>query len=61
MNTPDSARMVKEFARQEGIFIENIYNSKVLVGMRDWIMEGKASGAVCYLHTGGFGSLFSQY
>ena len=61
VNTDDSTRMVEEFARQEGIFIENVYNSKVLVGMRDWIESRKVSGPVCYLHTGGFGSLFSQY
>lgn len=61
INTPDSAEMVAAFARMEGIFIENVYTSKVLVGMEDWVRTGKATGAVCYLHTGGFGSLFSQY
>lgn len=60
-NTPESAQMVKSFARQEGIFIENVYNSKVLVGMEDMVRKQMVSGAVCYLHTGGFGSLFSQY
>ena len=54
-------REIFEFARAEGIFIENIYNSKVLVGMRDWLEKGKTKGPVCYLHTGGFGSLFAQY
>ena len=53
--------MVAAFARMEGIFIENVYTSKVLVGMEDWVRTGKATGAVCYLHTGGFASLFSQY
>ena len=60
INTPDSAEMVAAFARMEGIFIENVYTSKVLVSMEDWVRTGKATGAVCYLHTGGFGSLFSQ-
>lgn len=60
-NTPESQEAVLSFARSEGIFIENVYNSKVLVGMRDWIDKGKVSGPVCYLHTGGLGSLFAQY
>lgn len=60
-NTPESQQAVLSFARSEGIFIENVYNSKVLVGMRDWIDKGKVSGTVCYLHTGGLGSLFAQY
>ena len=37
------------------------YTHLVVVGMKDWIRKGKAKGAVCYLHTGGFGSLFAQY
>ncbi len=60
-NTEESAKMVLEFARREGIIIENVYNSKVVVGMRDWIRKGKVAQSACYLHTGGFGSLFSQY
>lgn len=60
-NTPESEWEVFSFARGEGIFIENVYNSKVLVGMRDWIYSGKIQGTVCYLHSGGFGSLFAQY
>lgn len=60
-NTPESEQEVLSFARSEGIFVENIYNSKVLVGMKDWINRGKIQGTVCYLHSGGLGSLFSQY
>lgn len=60
-NTPESEQEIFSFARSEGIFIENIYNSKVLVGMRDWINSGKVHGTVCYLHSGGLGSLFAQY
>ena len=29
--------------------------------MMDWIGQEKVSGPVCYLHTGGLGSLFAQY
>lgn len=61
VNTPESSRMVTEFPKLEGILIENVYNSKVLVGMQDYIQKGKVTGPVCYLHTGGFGSLFAQF
>ncbi len=60
-NTRESAQAVQEFARQEGIFVENVYTSKVLVGMRAWLSRGLVPGPACFLHTGGFGSLFSQY
>lgn len=60
-NTEESAREIYDFARAEGIFIENVYTSKVIVGMREWLKQGRTSGPVCYLHTGGFGSLFDQY
>ena len=60
-NTEESQQAVLSFARSEGIFIENVYTSKVMVGMMDWIEQEKVSGPVCYLHTGGLGSLFAQY
>ena len=60
-NTPESEAEVRRFARDEGIFIENVYNSKVLVGMKDMLLRGAVRGGACYLHTGGFGSLFSQF
>ena len=61
VNTPESFAEVSNFAQLEGILIENVYTSKVLVGMCDFICRGQVSGPVCYLHTGGLGSLFSQY
>lgn len=61
LNTEESEKAVMDFARTEGIFIENVYNSKVLVGMKRWIQEKKVKGNVCYLHTGGLGSLFAQF
>ena len=60
-NTKESEQAILTVARSEGIFLENVYNSKVYVGMMDWVETGKVSGTVCYLHTGGFGSLFAQY
>jgi 1-aminocyclopropane-1-carboxylate deaminase/D-cysteine desulfhydrase-like pyridoxal-dependent ACC family enzyme len=60
-NTSESESMTLRFARDEGIFIENVYNSKVLVAMEDYVRERKIVGGVCFLHSGGFGSLFSQF
>ena len=60
-NTPESEQEIFNFARREGIFIENVYNSKVVVGLKDYIRKSKVEGGLLYLHTGGFGSLFSQY
>lgn len=60
-NTELSSQAISAFAQAEGILIENIYNSKVLVGMQDYLRNDRVQGPVCYLHTGGFGSLFAQY
>ena len=60
-NTSENSLAIPAFAKREGILVENVYTSKVLVGMETFIKKGKVKGPVCYLHTGGFGSLFSQY
>lgn len=60
-NTPESENAVLQFPREEGIYLENIYNSKVAACMMDRIQNGKTEGNVCFLHTGGFGSLFAQF
>lgn len=61
VNTEESTNAVFRFANLEGIFIENVYNSKVVVGMEATIKSADVTGDVCFLHTGGFGSLFSQF
>ncbi|MDR1586919.1 MAG: pyridoxal-phosphate dependent enzyme [Treponema sp.] len=60
INTPESEAAVIDFPRREGIFIENIYTSKTAAAMMDCVRRGKTGGGACYLHTGGFGSLFAQ-
>lgn len=60
-NTPESSGMVFQFPAEEGLYLENVYNSKVMAGMIDQIRKGKTEGNVCFLHTGGFGSLFAQF
>lgn len=61
-NTKESEAMVYEFPETEGIFLENVYTSKVMVGMLDLIKKGKIplDEGVCYWHTGGISSLFAQ-
>lgn len=60
-NTEESSKEVIDFARREGIFIENIYVSKTVVGMKDLITKGKVEGNSLFIHTGGIGALFAQY
>jgi 1-aminocyclopropane-1-carboxylate deaminase/D-cysteine desulfhydrase-like pyridoxal-dependent ACC family enzyme len=61
INTVESESFVHRLPQLEGIFIENIYTSKVLVGLEDFVTQGYVKDGICYLHTGGIGSLFSQY
>lgn len=62
INTPQSEAMLKQLAKTEGLFVEDIYTSKTLAGMCDLIQAGEEdSKGACYLHTGGFSSLFAQY
>lgn len=62
-STEESDEMIFNLARLEGIFIEKVYTSKTVVGMVDRIKKNmipKDEG-VCYIHTGGLGSLFAQF
>ena len=60
-NTPESTAMTETLPKLEGIFIENVYNSKVVVALADYAAQGLLEGGACYLHTGGFGSLSVSY
>ncbi len=60
-NTKESERTVFDFPQKEGIFVENIYTSKVLTGMIDLIKNKQVKGNACFIHTGGFASLFGQF
>jgi 1-aminocyclopropane-1-carboxylate deaminase/D-cysteine desulfhydrase-like pyridoxal-dependent ACC family enzyme len=61
INTAECETAVLSFPGREGIFIEHVYSGKVVAGMEDYIRRRKTEGGVCYLHSGGFGSLFSQF
>lgn len=60
--TAESVNMIYELARKEGIFLEKVYTSKAFFGMKDLLEKKiiKCDGA-CYLHSGGFSSLFDQF
>lgn len=60
-NTPESEDEVLEFVRTEGIYIENVYTSKLMYGYKDMVKNNLVDGDSAVIHTGGFGSLFSQY
>lgn len=60
--TKESESMLYEFPQLEGIFVENVYTSKTVVGMVDLLKKQvipEKEGA-CYWHTGGLPSLFAQ-
>ncbi|EKN71654.1 1-aminocyclopropane-1-carboxylate deaminase [Neobacillus bataviensis LMG 21833] len=60
--TAEADQMIYELARLEGIFLEKTYTSKAFLGMKDLLATGKVrSVGACFLHSGGFSSLFSQY
>ncbi len=60
-NTAESENEVLEFVRTEGIYIENVYTSKLMYGYKDMVKNKEIDGDSLVIHTGGFGSLFSQY
>lgn len=59
-NTEESSRMVNQFPRLTGIYIENIYCSKTVAGAVTEAGKDLAGLPVIYIHTGGFASLFAQ-
>lgn len=60
-STQESVDMILELAKTEGIFLEKVYTSKGFYGMYDLLKRGvvKSKGS-CYIHSGGFPSLFVQ-
>ncbi|MEW6524182.1 MAG: pyridoxal-phosphate dependent enzyme [Bacillota bacterium] len=60
--TRESIQTIYDLARTEGIFLENVYSSKTLWGMRDLVQKGviPRDEAACFVHTGGLPALFAQ-
>lgn len=59
--TKASVDMVKLLARTEGIYLDPVYTSKAMAGIRDHIKNGqlKEEDIVIFLHTGGTPALFA--
>jgi D-cysteine desulfhydrase family pyridoxal phosphate-dependent enzyme len=59
--TPEAVEMIKLMARTEGIFLDPVYTSKAMAGLRDHIRQGKLTkdDTVIFLHTGGTPALFA--
>ena len=60
-STPECIQQIYDLAQIEGIYVEQVYTSKTLYGMVDMVRRGLVDTNACYLHTGGFGALFSQF
>lgn len=60
--TPGALEAVRLLARTEGVFIETVYNAKVLCALSDMARGGRlpAGETVCFYHTGGAPALFGQ-
>ncbi len=61
--TQEADAMIATLASLEGIFLERVYTAKTFYGMHALLTEKKIdpAGAVCFVHSGGFSSLFSQF
>ncbi len=60
--TEASLQAAYDLPRTEGIYLESIYTSKTLGGLRALVERGiiPRSEASCFIHTGGLPSLFAQ-
>jgi D-cysteine desulfhydrase family pyridoxal phosphate-dependent enzyme len=53
----DAVRLV---ARSEGMLLDPVYSGKAMAGLRLAVREGRISGTVVFLHTGGAPALFAD-
>jgi len=60
--TPESLQTVRDMARLEGVFLETVYTSKTVWGMRRLVEREiiPRDEGVCYVHTGGVPTLFAE-
>lgn len=60
MNTKECEKAIELFAREEGIFLDEVYTGKAAAGLTDYLNKGKISKSdnVLFLHTGGNIQLF---
>lgn len=59
--TPEGVEMIKLLARTEGIYLDPVYTSKAMAGLRDHVRQGilTSKDTVVFLHTGGTPALFA--
>ena len=60
--TEEAWKAMKSLAQMEGIFLEQVYAGKTCAGLIDLREKGilKREDRVCFIHTGGYGALFTQ-
>ncbi len=60
--TTESMQALVELAQTEGVYLETIYTSKTLAGLKELIQKGVITPEkrCCFWHTGGVGALFGQ-
>jgi 1-aminocyclopropane-1-carboxylate deaminase/D-cysteine desulfhydrase-like pyridoxal-dependent ACC family enzyme len=62
IDTEESLAAIYELAQTEAIFLDKAFNAKCVAGMKDLLKSGRvACNSACYINTGGFPSLFSQF
>jgi D-cysteine desulfhydrase len=56
----DEARLIREFAGQEGIVLDPVYTVKAFLGLQMLMQDGRLTGKnILFIHTGGIFSIFS--
>lgn len=62
MVTTESIQAIYDLAATEGIFLDTVYTSKTLWGMRELIANGvlKKDEGIVFIHTGGLPTLFAE-
>jgi D-cysteine desulfhydrase family pyridoxal phosphate-dependent enzyme len=60
VRTEACAKAIELFAREEGIFLDNVYTGKAAAGLLDYLEQGrfKKRRNVLFIHTGGCPELF---
>ena len=58
--TDEALDAIRLAARTEGLLLDPVYTGKALAGLRAAVREGRVSGTVVFLHTGGAPALFAD-
>lgn len=58
--TKECLEAIRLAARTEALLLDPVYSGKALAGLRAAVREGRVSGTVVFLHTGGAPALFAD-